>query len=292
MARILRGMTRDGSARIHVIESTDIVNAAIGFHLTSPVASASLGRLLSAASIMGSMMCDDESDSLTLSLNGDGPAGRIIAVSDYKGNVRGYVQHPDVELPLKPNGKLDVGGAVGRGTLNVIRDNGSGEPYSGSVELVSGEIAEDVAQYFVTSEQMPTVCSLGVLIGTDCRCLAAGGVIVQLLPFYDPAVLPVIEKNAASLTNVSGLINKGRTPRDLAAFAFEGLEYDVFDEYEVAYRCTCSRERMHSAVLSLGQKDIKSLLDEQEKEGKPRELTAECRFCDKKYTFTEKELIK
>lgn len=292
MSKILRGMTRDGSARIFVIDSTDIVNAAIDYHHSSPLASAALGRLLSAASMTGSMTCDDERDSLTLSVSGDGPAGRIIAVSDHAGNVRGYIQHPDVELPLKPNGKLDVGGAVGRGTLNVIRDSGEGEPYSGSVALVSGEIAEDVAQYFVTSEQAPTVCALGVLIGTDCRCLAAGGVIVQLLPFADPAVLPLIERNAASLSAVSSLINKGKTPKDIADIAFRDVEYDVFDEYAVEYRCTCSRERMLKAIRSLGAGDVRKLLDEQEREGKPRELTAECRFCDKKYTFSEKELLK
>lgn len=287
---VLRAMTRDGSARAFVINSTDMVNTAIGYHHTTPTASALLGRTLTAASMMGTLL-KDKGNTLTLNIRGDGPAGNVIAVSDYAGNVKGYIKEPNVDIPKKSNGKLDVSGAIGNGTLAVVKDIGLKEPYSGMINLVSGEIAEDITQYFAVSEQTPSLCALGVLIDRDYTCKAAGGVLVSLLPFAAEETIAQLEKNANNLANVSKLFDDGLTCEQIMNIALEGIEYDVFDELDVAYACDCSRDRCARALKSLGKTEVENLFAECREEGKPEEIEMECHFCDKKYLFTKKDVM-
>jgi molecular chaperone Hsp33 len=278
MSRIIRAMTRDGSAVAMITDTTGIVNKAIEFHKTSPTATAALGRTLTAASLMGSRL-KNKDDSLTLSFKGDGPAGLIMAVSDYYGNVKGYIENPAVDLPLKPNGKLDVAGAVGGGFMSVVRDVGMKEPMTGISEIVSGEIAEDVASYYVNSEQTPTLLSLGVLVGRDLKCAGAGGVFVQLLPHADEEIIGKLEQNVVKITGLSSLIASGCTCEQLMGYVLDGIEYDLFDEIETDYVCDCSRERMLRAVKSLGAEELKKIFSEQDS------IEICCRFCNKKFSF-------
>lgn len=289
-SQILRAMSTDGSARIHVIDSTEMVNQMIKYHNTAPTATAALGRLMTATSIMGSMM-GDKTDSMTVIIRGKGETGKLIAVSDYAGNVRGYIQNPLADPPLKSNGKLDVGGAIGGGELTVIRDMGGDEPYIGTIDLVTGEIAEDITAYYAKSEQIPTALALGVLVDVDCTCKASGGIMIQMLPFFDEAVVDRVEKNLSKLANISSLLAKGATLKEIADIALEGIEYDVFDVLDVEYRCNCSREKVGKMLRSLGKTEICKLLDEQTAEGKARELEVKCHFCSKPETFDEKELM-
>lgn len=288
---ILRGMTQDGSARIHVIRSTEMVNQAIEYHKPSPTATAALGRVLTITSMMGCML-GEETDSITVSFEGDGPAGRVLAVSDWLGNVRGYIQHPEADLPLKSNGKLDVGGLIGAGVLNVIKDLGGEIPESGAVALVSGEIAEDVTSYYAESEQVPTLCALGVLINEDHTCRAAGGILVQLLPFADDETVTLIERNAADLAHISAMIDAGMDNKAIADIALRDIPYDIFDELEVSYKCTCSKEKMDAVMRSIGRREVNRLLAEQVADGKPEELEISCRFCNTHYVYRKDELEK
>ena len=287
---ILRAMTRDGSARVLVINSRKMVNDTIGYHKTTPTASAALGRLVTATSMIGTML-PENGDTVTVSIDGDGEAGRLLAVGDYFGNVKGYIQNPMANPPKKSNGKLDVGAAVGEGTISFVKSVGNIEPQIGTIELVSGEIAEDIATYFAKSEQIPTVLSLGVLVDTDYSCLAAGGVLIQLMPFPDEETVDLIERNASDLVNISRYFDRGLTNEQIMDIAMRDIPYDIFDTIEVGYKCDCSAKRMKEKIKSLGKAEILKMLDEQEAEGKPRELTAICRFCNSEYTFTEKELV-
>lgn len=290
MAKLLRAMTRDGSARAYVLNSTEIVNKAISYHKTAPTATALLGRLLTAASVMGTMLPEDGC-TLTVAIRGQGIAGTTLCTADYWGNVKGYIQNPDASLPLKPNGKLDVSGIVGGGILSVSKDVGDEVPFNGNIELVSGEVAEDITEYYAVSEQTPTLCALGVLVDTDYSCRAAGGVFVQLLPFADEEVICQLEKNAPMLNNVSSLFDKGMSNEDILKVALSGIEYDIFDELDVDYMCNCSCERTSKALISLGKSEAYKILDEQKADGKDY-IELSCHFCDKTYKFHKDDIDK
>jgi len=283
MAKVLRCLTQDATVMAMVIDASDIVATAEQLHKTSAVTTAALGRLLTAASMMG-IMLKGKDDTVTLKINGDGPAGMLMAVSDSKGFVRGYAQNPVVEIPLKPNGKLDVSGAVGNGMLYVIRDSGAGEPYVGCTPLVTGEIAEDITTYYATSEQTPTVCALGVLVNPDLTVKVAGGLLLQLLPFCPDEIIDKVEKNIGNLGSMTEMLAAGLTPMQIVEKVLEGMPFDVLDTYEPAYRCNCSRERVEKALLSMDAEELRSLPDEN------GEVSADCSFCDKVYRFTREDI--
>lgn len=284
MGKLYRAITADGSAFAAVIDARDIVSEIRRIHNTSPVVTAGLGRLSVAASLMGYML-KGEDDSITLRVDGNGPAGQFVAVADSRGNVKSYVNNPAVELPLNAQGKLDVGGAVGRdGMLSVVKDLGLKEPYVGVIPLVSGEIAEDIANYYAVSEQIPTVCSLGVLIDTDLSVKSAGGFIVQLLPFADDKCIDIIERNVAKLRPISAMLDDGITPEEIAGMLLDGLEPNELDTASPMYKCDCSRRRTEKILISLGEKELRDMAAE------GKETSVCCHFCGKEYVFTPNEL--
>lgn len=282
---MLRGISENGGIVFYGVDSTEIVREMERLHKTSAVTTAALGRLLTAASMMG-IMLKSTRDSVTIQIRGGGPAGRLLAVSDGTGNVKGYVENPVVELPPREDGHLDVGNAVGRdGTLDVIRDLGMREPYIGQVPLTSGEIAEDITSYFAISEQVPTVCALGVLVDTDLSVRCAGGFIVQLLPGATEQEIDLLEQNIKTMPSVTAMLEQGKTVRDMLDMALQGFRPDILDSYHVTYRCDCSRERVEGMLRSLGRKEVEKLRDE--------DPIAEvnCQFCDKIYKVDLNELL-
>lgn len=283
MDRIIRATAGDGMIKMAVISARDMVERARGIHSLSPTASAALGRTLCAASLLGEMMKEDEA-SLTIRINGGGPLGSIVAVSDSEGYVRGYVSNPACDLPLRTDGKLDVGGAVGRdGMFTVSRDIGLREPYIGSTELVSGEIAEDLTRYLLESEQVASACALGVLVDTDRSIKAAGGFIVQLMPGAEEGLIAKLEDNIFMMDALTTILAE-----DGAEAVFNqvlaGLEHHIVGEVPVGYRCTCSRERVSGALKVIERSELEEIIAE----GKNCEIG--CQFCDKMYVFTPDDL--
>ena len=284
MDRLVRAITADGMVKATAITSRALTERARQIHKTLPVATAALGRTLAAASMMGNALKGDGA-SLTIQIRGGGPIGTIMAVSDPEGNVRGYVTNPALELPLRPDGKLDVGAAVGcDGTLTVIKDLNLKDPYVGSVQLLGGEIAEDIAQYYVESEQIPTACALGVLVDRDQSVRCAGGYLIQLLPGAGEDVISRVEAGVYAAGAVTKLLLASDDPEAMLRSVLSDFELEVLETAPVEYRCTCSRERVERALLSLGRKELSDLLEQQGK----AELT--CQFCDKVHHFSGDDL--
>ena len=281
---IARAISRDGSARAFFEDSTAIVEHARQIHKASKTMTAALGRCLTAASVMGSML-KEEKGSLTLRLNGDGPCEGIVCVSDSGGNVRGCCGDAGVELPANEKGKLDVGGAIGKnGSIYVVRDTGKGEPYVGSAPLTNGEVAEDITGYFAQSEQTPTACALGVRVFPDGQCRAAGGMLLQLMPFADEQTSARLQNNVESLESISLMLAEGAGAKEVFEAVFSGVPYEILEEKPVEYRCACRREGYASALVSLGTGELEDMLSD----GEPIEII--CRFCGRRYEFSMPEI--
>ncbi len=279
----IKAMTKCGNVRAFVIDSTEIVERARQIHDTTPTMSAALGRTLTAASIMGSML-KTEGNTLTLQLKGDGPAGTILCVSDHEGNVRGYANNPQVDLPKNEKGKLDVGGAVGRdGFVNVIKDLGMREPYIGKTPIVTGEIGEDITNYFLQSEQTRTAVALGVLVDRDYSIKAAGGYIIELMPGAGDAEIEKLERALAEILPISSLLDRGMSERDILMMLLKEFEVQILEESRKEYICSCSKERISTALMTLGETELLELAND--------EITSvECQFCDNIYGFSANEI--
>lgn len=283
MAHITRAITDDGCVVVLAIDSFDIVETARRNLGSSKVCSAVLGRLLTGTSLMG-VMLKGENDSVTVRINGGGPAGSVIAASDSSGNVRGYIMNPHVELPLNSVGKLDVGGAVGKdGFVSVIKDLGMDEPTVGQVPIVSGEIAEDLTSYYAVSEQIPTVCGLGVLVNTDLSIAQAGGFLIQLLPTADDTIIDRVEKGLNGLPSVTSMLSDGMSTFDICRRVLPEFNVEILDETECCYKCNCSRERVEKALLSTGREALEEMALDPVTE-------VSCHFCPSVYRFTSDDI--
>lgn len=289
MDKIAIALTEDAALRVYAAVTTDLVSAAQGYHHTFPVATAALGRVLTAGAIMGAME-KDPNTSLTIQFKGDGPLGTILAVANAESQVRGYVMHPDVNLPLRGDGKLDVGGGVGKnGFLSVVKDFGKGEPYTGQVAIVTGEIAEDLTYYYAASEQTPTAMSLGVLVDTDLTPKAAGGYVIQLMPGHGPdddKITAMVEERIKQLPPISTMVDNGLTPEEIIAHILGEIRYTIIDTRTPKYQCNCSKQRVEKALISIGRKDLQSLIDEN------HGTEVQCNFCDKAYAFSAEDIEK
>lgn len=284
MDKIIRCITSDGAVMVSAIDSSDIVYKASIIHHTTPVASAALGRLLSAASMMGAQLKSSKS-TLNIRFEGDGELGAFMAVADSDGNVKGFVTHPDCPTTHYENGKLNVAQAVGAGVISVMKDFGEGDPYIGKIPIVSGEIAEDITHYYATSEQIPTVCALGVLIDKDsAQVLLSGGLLIQLLPGADDTTIEKIEANVAKLDTVTTMLAKGLSALDMCKAALDGFEVEVLQELEIKYVCGCSKEKLRGLIAAMPEEEILSMINEN------HGAEANCRFCNKQYSFDENEL--
>ena len=282
--QLVRAISKDGFVKAAAVSTRALTERARQIHQTSPVATAALGRLLAAGSMMGNELKGDGS-SVTLRIKGDGPLGTLLVVADNEGNVRGSVQNPQIDLPIREDGKLDVGGAVGHGgTLTVIKDLNLKEPYVGSVELLGGEIAEDLASYFVESEQIPTACGLGVLVDRDRSVLRAGGYLIQLLPGAPEGIIDRLEKGIMAAGPVTNLLMENDDPESLLRRVMKDFELEILETVPVEYRCYCSRERMTAALVSLGRKQLTELAED------PNGIELTCQFCDSRQRFTPEEI--
>ncbi len=281
--KLTKAVTKNGLIRIYAVNSKNIAEDARKFHSTMPLGTAALGRLLTGAVLMGNMQKDEEI-SLTLQMHGDGPLGRVLAVANSKGEVKGYIEHPLADLPLNRFGKLDVGGGIGQGYLSVVKDMNLKEPYIGQVPIQTGEIGDDIAFYFAQSEQVASLVALGVLVDRDYSVKQAGGFIVQIMPDCDEFNLKKFEKSAESITSVTQMLERGLSNEELIREVMKEFEVDILEEKDVCYHCDCSDDRMQRAIISLGKKEIQDIIDEQ------GEAEIVCQFCNKAYTYGKESL--
>ncbi len=283
MDYIVRATAGNGSVRAFATKTKQTVNTAFLTHKTSPVITAALGRTLTAGALMGCMLKDDK-DILTINIKGDGPAGGIVVTANNKIEVKGYCFNNIVDIPLKPNGKLDVSGAIGKGSLTVIKDLGLKEPYVGQIPLVSGEIAEDLTYYFATSEQVPSAVALGVLVDRDYSVKQAGGFVIQVMPNADEETISAIEQKMAKIKSVTSMFEDGMTPEDILNHILGEFDLNILDKTEVKFHCNCSKERVEKALLSIGKEELDDIIKTDKK------ATLHCHFCNKDYEFNEEYL--